>query len=304
LYAFIAFVIVFVVLMIVHAIRARSQWWRVLIRRVIVLLSVFSCIYMLFVSMWGFNYARQPLAKTLGLDASPATFAELETTCSALTDRAVALRSQTGEDADGVFLPAKSRADIMTLPRAAYQAAADESGVRFLGGSYGPIKPVLYSEGLSYANITGVYFPFTGEANANAGAPDLLFAATCLHEAAHQRGFAREDEANFLAYYTATYTDDTDVQYSATMLALIHAMNKLHAENREAYYEIRSRYSDGMSRDLALNAQHWQQYEGPVAETSVAVNNTFLKANQQQDGVKSYGRMVDLLIGMWRAGDL
>ena len=50
--------------------------------------------------------------------------------------------------------------------------------------------------------------------------------------------------------------------------------------------------------------QYWQQFESPVSEASQQVNNTFLQANMQQDGVKSYGRMVDLLIGLWRAGEI
>jgi hypothetical protein len=33
-----------------------------------------------------------------------------------------------------------------------------------------------------------------------------------------------------------------------------------------------------------------------VAEKADAVNNTYLKSNNQEDGVKSYGRMVDLLL--------
>jgi hypothetical protein len=42
----------------------------------------------------------------------------------------------------------------------------------------------------------------------------------------------------------------------------------------------------------------------PLSETAETINNNFLKANQQPDGVKSYGRMVDLLIGLWREGGL
>ena len=41
-----------------------------------------------------------------------------------------------------------------------------------------------------------------------------------------------------------------------------------------------------------------------TSEVSEKVNNTYLKSNMQEDGTKSYGRMVDLLIGLWRAGDI
>ena len=34
-------------------------------------------------------------------------------------------------------------------------------------------------------------------------------------------------------------------------------------------------------------------------EAVEAMNNTYLKANRQEDGVKSYGRMMDLLISLF-----
>ncbi|MFA9381199.1 MAG: DUF3810 family protein, partial [Acetanaerobacterium sp.] len=44
----------------------------------------------------------------------------------------------------------------------------------------------------------------------------------------------------------------------------------------------------------------WAQYQGAVSEVSVSVNNAYLKANSQADGVQSYGRMVDLLLADYR----
>ena len=44
-----------------------------------------------------------------------------------------------------------------------------------------------------------------------------------------------------------------------------------------------------------------QQYEGPIQDISNAANDTYLKANDQADGMRSYGRMVDLLLAEQRA---
>ncbi len=304
LYAAILGAVVFAVLMIVRAALSKKDWWRVLLRRVIVLASAASVLYALFIGLWGFNYARQPLGDTLGLDTSPATVQELYSTAEALIAKANALREQVPEDAEGVFCPAENRDGIMRSTETLYNNAAQASGFDFLGGSFGRAKPVLYSEGLSWAHITGVYFPYTGEANVNNGSPLLLFSATCLHETAHQRGFSREDEANFLAYYVSSYSDNADVVYSGTMLALIHTMNSLYGADSDKYYELRRTYSEGIERDLTAYSEYWQQYESPVSEAAETVNNNFLKANMQEDGVKSYGRMVDLLIGLWRSGGL
>lgn len=300
LYAFLLFAAAFAVLTVVAAIRARRAWWQPVLRRVRALLIIASALYALFVGLWGFNYARLPLSHTFGLDASPATVDELYATCDALVKEANRLRADVPEDRDGVFAPSLSRADIMRAAAAYYDAAAADTGLSFLGGGFGPVKPVLYSSGLSWAHIAGVYFPFTGEANVNTQTPMLLFPASCLHEAAHQRGFAREDEANFLAYYVAARADDISVRYSGTVLALVYAMDALYHADSDLYYGLRAAYAEGVVRDLADHSRFWQRYEGAISEAAVEVNNTFLKANMQRDGVQSYGRMVDLLIGLWR----
>ncbi len=304
LYAFILSLAVYLVLMIVAAIRAKRQWWQKLTARLIILLSALSMVYALFVGLWGFNYARQPLSESLALNASPATVEELYATCEALMNKANALRAEVPENENGAFSPNLSKTDIMLRIPAEYNNAAALSGHVFLGGSYGRVKPVLYSKGMSWSYLCGVYFPFTAEANVNTDAPDLLFASSCTHEAAHQRGFAREDEANFLAYYVLSYSDEPSMRYSGTMLALIHAMNALYSADSDRFYTLRNAYSGGLDADLRANGDYWAQFEGDVSETVQQVNNTYLKANMQHDGVKSYGRMTDLLIALWRSGGI
>ena len=59
--------------------------------------------------------------------------------------------------------------------------------------------------------------------------------------------------------------------------------------------------AEPVRRDLAERAEHWAQYEGPVQDVSNAANDAYLKANNQSDGMQSYGRMVDLLLAEQRA---
>ncbi|MGE5496213.1 MAG: DUF3810 domain-containing protein [Burkholderiales bacterium] len=300
LYAFLLFVIVYIIVMLIKTVLAKREWWYELLNWLLALLCVFSCIYALFVGLWGFNYSREPLGSILKLDTSPASVSELYSTCEALIAKANTLRAAVPEDESGVYSPDFTKNYMMNATAQYYNLAAELTGKDFLGGSYGGAKPVIYSAGLSYAHISGVYFPFTAEANLNIDVPMLYFAASTLHESAHQRGFAREDEANFLAYYVASYSGDASVEYSGTMLALSESMNQLYENDSDLYFELRRKYSEGINRDLQNNHLYWQRYESPVNETSKAVNNTFLKANMQKEGVKSYGRMVDLLIALWR----
>ena len=302
LYAFLLFCVVFFLWALICAALAQRKWWFVLIKRFAALLCVFSCLYALFIGVWGFNYARNSLGENLGLDASPATVEELYSACEALVQRANALRSKVPEGPGGVFEPGFSKAEMMGRTAYYYDKAARETGEYILGGSFGNAKPMLNSALLSYAFLSGFYFPFTGEANVNADAPMLYFPASCLHESAHQRGFAREDEANFLAFFVSFYSGDACVEYSGTMLALTEAMNRLYEQDRDLYFGLRENYVPGIDRDLKQNSAYWRRFESPVEEASREVNNTFLKANNQPEGVKSYGRMTDLVIGLWRKG--
>lgn len=64
---------------------------------------------------------------------------------------------------------------------------------------------------------------------------------------------------------------------------------------------LRETYSEGLSRDMAHYADFWRMYEGKTNEVADRVNDTYLKANRQEDGIQSYGRMVDLLLGHYIA---
>ena len=154
---------------------------------------------------------------------------------------------------------------------------------------------------VSYANIGGMFFPFTMESNINVDNPFFMVPWTMAHELAHQCGFMREDEANFIAYLACKESDDALMRYSGLLLAYDNAMGALRSADPERAAEIASGLAEPVRRDLAERAEHWAQYEGPVQDVSNAANDAYLKANNQSDGMQSYGRMVDLLLAEQRA---
>ena len=48
--------------------------------------------------------------------------------------------------------------------------------------------------------------------------------------------------------------------------------------------------------DLRLRNLHLSQYDGPANDLGNAVNDTYIKVTGQPDGVRSYGKVADLLI--------
>ncbi|TGY69704.1 DUF3810 family protein, partial [Enterorhabdus sp. NM05_H27] len=106
----------------------------------------------------------------------------------------------------------------------------------------------------------------------------------------------REDEANFIGYLSCKQSDDPLTRYSGYTLAYDYALSALIRADREAAVAVNDGLSDTVRADRTARAEYLKQFEGPVAEASNAANNAYLKANQQTDGTKSYGRMVDLLL--------
>ena len=58
-------------------------------------------------------------------------------------------------------------------------------------------KPLIHPRLLSVQQLTGVYSPFTVEANYNSEIPAYNIPHTICHELSHLKGYMREDEANF-----------------------------------------------------------------------------------------------------------
>jgi len=262
------------------------------------IVTLASFIYFSFILLWGLNYHRLPFSSIAGLNVRPASVEELKKVCEYLVERTNQLRSKVEEDSYGVMQLADGSRGVFSRAYKGYDKASEIYPA--LGGRYGRPKGVILSHLMSYTGISGVYFPFTAEANVNTAIPDCMLPSTACHEMAHQRGFAREDEANYIAYLACSFHPDADFQYSGNLLALIHSLNALYDHDRDKFKEVRKKCSEGVARDLAALNEFWERYEGPVEDLSSTINDAYLKANMQKEGIHSYGRMVDLLIAEYR----
>ena len=136
----------------------------------------------------------------------------------------------------------------------------------------------------------------------NVDVSDYSIASTMCHEEAHLRGFIREDEAIYISWLVCGKSDNAEVRYSGVMEALILVGNALYRKNPDLYSEVRATYSEQVNADLRANSEYWAQFEDTViSNTATTLNDAYLKANNQSDGVQSYGRMVDLLLAEYRA---
>jgi hypothetical protein len=253
-----------------------------------------GALYLAFLGLWGLNYRRPPYAELAGLDARPASIEELTSACEELVGEANRARDALPESTDGVARLSDGLSEALRRAPAGYREAGLTEPV--LDGANARAKPVLVSTLLSYLGISGIFSPFTGEANVNTTLPDPDVPFAACHELAHAHGFAREDEANYVGYVACTHHPDADFRYSAALGASVYAMNALARVDREGYARLDARRSAGVRRDLDALVAWAERYHGPVERASRAVNNAYLKSQGVREGVRSYGRMVDLLI--------
>lgn len=258
---------------------------------------VLSIAYFLFITLWGLNYNRVPLYKSLDINNKKYTVKELGELYEYLIDKTNELREETPIDDMNIATVQGSYESVLNRASLGYDVASREYEV--LGGSFGSPKKLLFSEFFNYTGITGIYFPYTGQPGVAVKVPLMTIPATTLHEMAHQRGFAREDEANFIAFLVSTMHPDKDFQYSGYILALSHTGSALYKEDPELYKTLSLKKSEKVKKDTIYRIEFWDKYSGKIEKASSKVNDTYLKSNGISDGEKSYGRMVDLLLNYY-----
>ena len=145
-------------------------------------------------------------------------------------------------------------------------------------------------------DITGIYTPFTVEANYNRDMVDYNKPFTMCHELSHLKGFMQEDEANFIAFLACEQADSVEFQYSGALLGLIYCGNELYARDQALYRSMAEQVSGQACADLQANNYYWDTYEGFVAQFSQKINDVYLRVNQQDEGITSYSRVVDLIV--------
>ena len=225
--------------------------------------------------------------------------AELEQLCEELAAQANEYASRIPQNGEGRL--SLETVDIKGQARAAMSGLGKQ--YPSLSGYYPTPKGVAFSWGMSHLRLTGMFSPFTIEANYNRDIPDYEIPYTICHELAHLKGWIREDEAGFIAYLACRESQEPALQYSGTLNALSYAMNALYgAGRRESYVRIYDSLPEQAKRDYRASNRYWKQFETKVAEVSTSLNDHYLKANAQSDGVQSYGRMVDLLLAERRSG--
>lgn len=258
------------------------------------LLAGLAVLHLTFYLLWGLNYFRQPLSERMGLEEAYDEAALLELV-STLIQEVNALQEQlTGGRTEQVVIP-YDREDILNRTLEAYRVyGSAEPAFRYIHPS---LKPSLISLGLSYMGYGGYLNPFTGEAQVNARLPLFRFPVVCAHEVGHQLGYSAENETNFIGYLLTRSQDDPYMQYSAAAYALGYCLAEVRRRDPTLAKSLVKELNAGVLANYAELRTFWESYQNPMEPVFKAIFNQYLEANLQKDGIRSYNRVVGLMIG-------
>lgn len=276
------------------------------------LFLILSALLVLYVFLCGINYHRTSFSEEAGLsvtiDAHGTVYdeADLIALCDYLVTEINDTEAQLAASTIQVEGACIGQTAETPKPSAAWlwhagrtgQRAMEKLGQRYhrLSGHYPYPKPILNTWILSVQQTTGVYSPFTVEANYNRDIAYYDIPFTICHELSHLRGYMQEEEANFIGLLATIGTDDLYFNYSGYVSAWVYAGNALARIDSTAFATLYSRINARTRQDMLYNNAYWQQFEGKPAEAHEQLNDAYLKMQGQATGVRSYGHVTDLML--------
>ncbi|WP_176763448.1 DUF3810 domain-containing protein [Salinimicrobium catena] len=260
-------------------------------------LAVLSLIYACFNIFWGFNYYRLPLHETLEIESDYST-EELTTLTKQLIERSNQIHlSLTGNDSLKVEVP-YSKSELLELTPVGYENL--EHIFPELDYDKVSLKRSLYSLPLTYMGFNGYLNPLTNEGQVNTIIVPFKIPTTASHELGHQLGFAKENEANFLACLSTMNHPDEYFRYSGYTFALSYCLSELYFREPELTESLMDEINYGIRLNYREVREFWERHKNPMEPVFMYTYNSFLQANNQPEGMKSYSYVVALLVNYFK----
>ena len=260
------------------------------------ILSFLMGIVFLFLVMWGFNYGRLPVEKTMQLQTAPLSTPELQAELNINTLEVANARNAIPNISDSSVVESFLPSDLENEVRDDVEALLSKLGYPTIGTVRGRLLPKGI---LLRFSTAGVYFPWTGESNIDGGLHPVQIPFTLAHEFAHGYGFTDEGTCNFLAYLACIQSDNQFFRYSGQLSYWRYVASAFRRHDRKAYKEYFKTLPKGVVADLYAIDANSNKYPDILPEFRDVAYDTFLKAQGVKEGMKSYSRVV-MMVKAWR----
>jgi hypothetical protein len=275
---------------------SKKKWaeWRRVLRFVVV---TFSICYIIFFLFYSINFYREPIKEI--------NEAEIESLSDEVLAEAfsyyIAKANEQAYILENNLVPTLTFNEIFTLADASYYYLPEE--YRYLTGVYGTPKRLILSDWQTSMGYSGMFFPFTGEPYVNGNLVRVEVPFVTTHEIAHQRGIAKEYEANYIAFLSCINSPNIFFRYSGYFNVVQSIGYELKKRNMDLYNNVANEYGDRLKEDLEAVKVFWREnYDPKVGEKVDALVEANLKNNGEEDGLLSYGKSalfyLDYYIGL------
>ncbi|HEY8689332.1 MAG TPA: DUF3810 domain-containing protein [Chitinophagaceae bacterium] len=258
------------------------------------LLVIAMLVYIIFNIFWGINYNRKEISEQLNLKLDKRDTADLkiieQLLLQKLNESKQALVNQHA------LYP--SNKELFKRAVACY--GQTEKLYPFLSYKPRSVKRSMFGLFGNYFGFTGYYNPFTGEAQVNTLVPKFMLPYTTCHEIAHQIGYAKEEEANFVGYLAATSSTDTLFHYSAYLDLFVYANRQLFFVDSVAAKDFAKQLIPEVKADIKEWREFLRRYKNPLEPVIRWAYGNYLRANQQPKGMTSYDEVIADLIAFYK----
>lgn len=267
------------------------------VRRLMEVLGVVACVLAVFVFLFGVVYARGPVEERWRLpEVRNVTVEGVAAELVEATNAAyVALHGS--EDLGSPTAVGDVASLDRTLEASLHGICLEREEAAHLRWSRPRARRPWVSPLMDRLGLSGFYFPWSGEANVNRGLPAISLVHALSHEKAHQRGFAPEDEANFVAVLSGLRSGDPLARYVALLFAQRQMLRRMLADgDQSSAAELIELRLPGVQRDIDDQRAYWERFRGPMQDFAHRTNDAYLKAQRVEGGVQSYEGSLGLLL--------
>ena len=260
----------------------RRHIWKVL--------SIVGLVVVIFYTSWGLHYFKTSMREQRQL-LDTLSVEQLNLATTHYAKKLTALHNKLTTTPEKKVVVDASTQHILALASETMKASALRPP-----RINGKAKATLFPTVLSYMGFGGYANPFTHEAQVNTLQPKLKIITTACHEIAHQWGYAAEDEANYISIKASSASENVLVAYAGNMLAFQHLTNALYRYDVDRAKEQYQSVPKGVIAHFQEVRAFWQRYQNPFEPLFKKSYDQYLKANHQQEGIKSYSLVVGLLV--------
>lgn len=258
------------------------------------LLMIAMLVYTGFNILWGMNYNRLGITKQLDLQVKEIDSGDLKVVEMLLLQKL----NQSKQVLINQNITYPSNRDLFTRASTCYQQTNNK--YPFLNYRYRSVKSSMFGWWGNYFGFTGYYNPFSGEAQLNTSMPKFILPYTTVHEMAHQLGYAKEEEANFVGYLAGTTSTDTLFHYSTYLDLFVYANRKLFYMDSVSARAAIVQLSPAVKADLKELKEFLRKHQSPFEPAIRWAYGSFLRANEQPKGITSYDEVIADLIAFYK----